>query len=148
MSSNEKKAATLGIPHGTAVSKLRKNIMFFLLCRLNENVCYRCKKAIQTVDEISIEHIKPWEGISADLFWDLQNIAFSHIACNRPHRIPGPKIVTPEGTAWCSKHQKALPIADFYKVSTRDDGLSPYCKSCQRELDTRKNHAKKVSAGA
>jgi 5-methylcytosine-specific restriction endonuclease McrA len=87
--SNNSKAVTLGMPHGTACGKLRKNILFHLLKKHGENQCYRCTEPIELVDELSIEHKKPWEGISADLFWDLENVAFSHMRCNRPHRNNG-----------------------------------------------------------
>jgi len=146
MSSNEKKNATLGMSHGTASNRLRKNIMFSLLYRLGENVCYRCRATISSVEELSVEHIEPWEGISAALFWDLNNISFSHMRCNRPHRLGSSKIQTPEGTAWCSKHQRALSVNEFFARSCKDDGLDDYCKACRREKDTRQNHAKKVSA--
>ncbi len=128
MSSNEKKAATLGMPHGTATSKLRKNIMFSLLCRLEENNCYRCKQKIGSVDELSVEHKKPWEGISADLFWDLENITFSHIRCNRPDRPSGRNvnaITRPEGMNWCVPGQHFASVEDFYKSG---DGLQNWCK--------------------
>ena len=128
--SNERKAVTLGMPHGTATNKLRKNIMFFLLCRLGENDCYRCKKKIDTVDELSIEHIKPWEGISAELFWDLQNVSFSHLRCNRPHTNNGgsPRFKGLEGTAWCSNCKKFEPVENFYKNVSHWNGLSFHCK--------------------
>ena len=143
---NERKDATLGMSHGTASNRLRKNILFNLLCKLNENVCFKCTQKINNVDELSIEHKLPWEGISAELFWDLNNIAFSHVRCNRPHRLHGPKIFVPEGMAWCSGHQMALPISEFHRRINRNKSsdLQPYCKSCRSEADIRQNHAKKV----
>jgi hypothetical protein len=143
--SNIRKNETLGMPHGTAVSKLRKNVLFGVLKKHGENVCVRCNQTIISSDELSMEHIKPWEGISADLFWDLDNIAFSHRRCNRPHSYPGKKIKVPEGTAWCSKHQAALPVVEFYKKNRQGSGYDPYCKICRSELDGRPNHAKRVS---
>lgn len=148
MSSNAKKDATLGMPYGTATSKLRKFVLFSLLKRHGENVCVRCGKPIESADDLSMEHIKPWEGISAELFWDISNVAFSHLKCNVPHRFPGPKIVTPEGTAWCSRHQRALPVNEFFKKTRHDDGYDRHCKACRAELDTRKNHAKKISVAS
>jgi hypothetical protein len=142
--SNLRKNQTLGMPHGTAAGKLRKNVLFRQLKKHNENVCVRCGGIIQSPDDLSIEHIKPWEGISAELFWDLDNVAFSHTKCNRPHSNPGPKIFTPEGTAWCSKHQTSLPVSEFYKRTSNASGYDPYCKACRVELDERPNHAKKV----
>lgn len=146
MSSNEKKNATLGMSHGTAAGKLRKMILFSLLQKYGDDNCFRCGKKIQLIGELSIEHKQPWEGISAELFWDLENISFSHVACNRPHRNPGPKIVVGEGMAWCSRHQEPLPIDQFYRKSRKSrkgSGCDPYCKACRVETDNRQNHAKK-----
>ena len=81
--SNERKNQTLGMSHGTAAGKLRKMVLFRQLKKYKDNICARCSQEIETVDELSIEHLKPWEGISADLFWDLDNVAFSHARCNR-----------------------------------------------------------------
>jgi hypothetical protein len=131
--SNSKKAETLGMPHGTANGRLRKNILFHLLTRLKENVCFKCRKEIQTVDELSIEHKLPWEGRSAELFWDLNNIAFSHLVCNKPHSYTtneDKRKVGPEGTAWCIGHQQFLSVDLFYKKSTRWNGFQKNCKDC------------------
>lgn len=133
MSSNDKKNATLGMPHGTATYRLRKIILFNLLKRHSENICVRCNKEIENVDDLSVEHIKPWEGVSADLFWDLNNIAFSHMKCNVPHRPGGggvPK-TGPEGTNWCFKHKQFLPIDNFNVNKSRWNGLHNLCKDHQ-----------------
>ena len=82
---NKKKNDTLGIPFGTASNKLKKNIMFYLLKKLDENICYRCGKRIETVDELSIEHKIDWLNSETpkELFWDIENnITFSHLHCN------------------------------------------------------------------
>ena len=121
----------LGMPPGTAANRLRKNILFHLLCRLEENVCFRCKEKIQTVDDLSIEHKEPWEGRSAELFWNLNNIAFSHLTCNVPHIRRGGighRKIGPEGMAWCIGCQKFEPVENFYKSPTRWNGLQGYCK--------------------
>ena len=82
-------AQLLGMPHGTATNRLRKNLLFNLLVRLKENLCSVCREEIVSADQMSIEHKQPWEGRSADLFWDLSNIAFSHSACNKQHVYKG-----------------------------------------------------------
>lgn len=83
---NKEKNATLGMPSGTACNRLRKLVLFRQLQKHKENICVRCNKEIEKVEDLSIEHIKPWEGISAELFWNLDNVAFSHLSCNRPFR--------------------------------------------------------------
>jgi HNH endonuclease len=136
--SNQKKSATLGMPHGTANQRLRKMILFDLLKRHNENVCVRCKRAIEEIDELSIEHIKPWEGISAGLFWDLSNIAFSHMECNMASRRiqtsqPLQRKTGPEGTAWCNMCKKFEPVENFHKAVNRWNGLQAWCKFNRRD---------------
>lgn len=129
---NEEKSKQLGIPFGTATSKLRKNILFWLLTRLDETTCFKCGKEIETVDDLTIEHKQPWLHVSVDLFWDLDNIAFSHSACNKPDRpYRGPskrKIKAPEGMAWCYKHQDFLPIENFSRSSKNWTGYKEVCK--------------------
>lgn len=145
--SNKKKSATLGMPHGTAVNQLRKKILFHLLKKLNEDICFACDKKIETVDELSIEHIKPWEGISAELFWDLDNIAFSHLKCNVTHTRHGGKLlrkIGPEGTSWCVNCQQFLPQQNFHKNSSRWTGLHMHCKNCWNTM--RKEHRKSVNS--
>lgn len=134
--SNEKKNATLGMSHGTAANRLRKMILFRQLKKHGENVCVRCGKSIEAVEDLSIEHIKPWEGISAELFWDLENIAFSHISCNRPHRYPGPAIPVEEGNVWCCVCQSEKPRSEFHQNSYRNNGLSAECKPCKSKRNS------------
>lgn len=74
----------LGMSHGTASNRLRKLIMWTLVCKTDQNVCFRCGQRIEDVDDLSIEHKEPWQG-AADpkaAFFDLKNIAFSHLRCN------------------------------------------------------------------
>jgi hypothetical protein len=133
-SSNSRKSAFLGIPHGTACGRLRKLILYNLLRRHGENICFKCSQLIETADELSIEHKEPWEGVSVELFWDLENIAFSHLRCNRTHRRRGGradmKKVGPEGTAWCRNCKAFLSVFAFSRHSSRWNGLQPWCNPC------------------
>lgn len=90
---NEIKTQQLGMPHSTAAGKLRKYIMFDLVQRLNLDTCFQCNKKIKTEKEFSIEHKEPWlhSGEPFKNFFNLNNIAFSHLNCNigkgrRPHK--------------------------------------------------------------
>uniref|UniRef100_A0A6M3L0M9 Putative HNH homing endonuclease n=1 Tax=viral metagenome TaxID=1070528 RepID=A0A6M3L0M9_9ZZZZ len=80
--SNEEKSKQLGMPFGTASGKLRKMVLFELLQKHDENYCYRCGEIIENCDDLSIEHKKAWLHNDVRLFWDLTNIAFSHLNCN------------------------------------------------------------------
>lgn len=92
MDNNARKAKVLGMPFGTASAKLRKALLFDLSKRLGLHQCFRCGKPIETIAEFSIEHKQSW--LNADnpqeAFFDVENIAFSHISCNVGHgtRMP------------------------------------------------------------
>ena len=127
-------AEQLGMSQGAANHRLRKNILFSLLEKLAANRCHSCGLWIDTVDELSIEHIKPWEGRDAELFWDIDNIAFSHVQCNKPHIYHGRKpMVGPEGTAWCYRCQSFYSVDDFYIDVSRRNGLRNQCKQCHKD---------------
>jgi hypothetical protein len=81
---NEKKNAQLGMPIGTASNRLRKRIIFSLLRRLGETNCFRCGCPIETFVELSVEHKTPWLDTPdpVAVFFDIENIAFSHLTCN------------------------------------------------------------------
>ena len=78
------KTKLLGEPFSTAQHKLRKSILFSLVQKLELDNCYRCTLKIDTVDELSIEHVESWQlsDKPVELFYDLKNIAFSHLSCN------------------------------------------------------------------
>lgn len=123
-----RKLPTSGMPFGTACNKLRKLLLYTYVKKAGDNVCYVCKNYIETVDEFSIEHKTPWEGISDDLFWDLENIAFSHLKCNRPHRRRISQRITPEGMHWCGGCQDFLSASEFWKGEKGK--LKNMCKMC------------------
>jgi hypothetical protein len=132
MGYNLKKEATLGMGFGKATQRLRKMILFSLVVRLKENHCFVCSKVIDKVEDLSIEHKLPWEGRSAELFWDLNNIAFSHLRCNRPHAYGTnrKRRENPEGKIWCAGHRDFLSVDNFHKKSSTPTGYQVNCKDC------------------
>jgi hypothetical protein len=85
----------LGEPFGTATNKLRKSILFKLVKELNLDICFRCEKRIEDINNFSIEHKIAWQSSKnpVEMFYDLDNIAFSHLDCNckaRNTRAPRP----------------------------------------------------------
>ena len=82
LNSNEKKTKQLGMNHSTAQGRLKKRILFMLVQRLKLDTCFQCKNLIVDVDDLSVDHKKPWLDEDPRLFWDMGNIAFSHRSCN------------------------------------------------------------------
>lgn len=111
---NKKKADQLGMPIGTASNRLRKSVVFSLLKKLNENFCFQCGGEIESEKELSIEHKVPYLDSEdpKSLFFDLNNIAFSHLSCNVG--AARPKVM---------KH----PSSQSYQKGCRCDG----CKSAE-----------------
>ena len=153
LTGNAKKQDQLGMHHGTAASRLRKLVLFRVLQKYNENVCYRCEKTIDTPEELSIEHKEPWLDSDPALFWDLENIAFSHLKCNiRAARrvvsqamrdsLVRPRKIGPEGTAWCQGHHDFLPTEKFSSNKYHWNGLQKDCIECRS-----RKRSKRIKAG-
>lgn len=81
---NDKKNEQLGMNHATAAGQLRKLILFKLVQEAGKDICFHCGKRIDSVDNFSIEHKVPWldSNKPKELFFNLDNIAFSHLGCN------------------------------------------------------------------
>lgn len=119
--------------YGKAKHRLMRMLLFQLAQKAQWTQCFVCKQEIQSVDELTVEHKKPWLDVSSELFWDLNNVAFSHASCNKPHRKGGVSLrkVGPEGQNWCCSHQAFLDNKLFHKNSARWNGLAKDCKECR-----------------
>lgn len=80
----EKRTKMLGMSSGCAQHRLRKSLMFSMAKKLNITKCFRCNKEIECEVDFSIDHKIGWESKenSVELFFDIENIAFSHLSCN------------------------------------------------------------------
>ena len=137
---NDKKSAQLGMHHSKARNRLTRMILFELITRHGENGCYRCGEIISTVKEMSVEHKEAWLDVDPALYWDMSNIAFSHLSCNSAsHRQPlrGQKpepVLEPTVTEKeCSMCHVVKPAGQFSRRSARPSGLQPGCKQCFKE---------------
>jgi hypothetical protein len=141
------KREELGLPIGTASGRLRKMILFKLVQETRRDVCYRCGERIKAVGDLAIDHKEAWLGVSTELFWDLENVAFSHSRCNSLARrsLAGRKFgpspfrkVGPSGTAWCARHQAFRPVASFNRNRNKWNGLQDFCRPCAKLLDQKR----------
>ena len=125
---NQRRSALLGMPFGTACNRLRRMVMFDLLQRHKENVCYKCGKIILKTDDLTLEHKEAWQSVGPSLFWDLNNIAFSHRQCNLPKGIVRREIIN--GTLWCSNCKEYKSISYFHREKKQRTGYALLCKDC------------------
>jgi hypothetical protein len=74
----------LGKTLSNSVIEMWRKLTFDYAQRCGETVCYQCGKKIETYEEFSMEHKIPWRNKlnGRKLFFDLDNISFSHHTCN------------------------------------------------------------------
>lgn len=123
----ERQKKQLGMPYGTACHRLRQQLLFSFAEQLSLLSCFVCSERIENVETFSIEHKEHWLDVSSDLFWDIDNIAFSHRSCNRPHRKSNHRKY-PLGFANCQTCG-ILPLEKFSKLTS--GAARNYCKPCR-----------------
>ena len=131
MNSNKNKDALLGMPHGTANNRLRKGIIFYLAGKANLLSCFRCGILIEQVKDLSIEHKNPWQQSNDPVkdFFDINNIAFSHLSCNCKASVHVNKKIVKFGFRWCWKCQSEKPKNKF-----RPTAGSIHCNVCEAKF--------------
>lgn len=149
--SNDVKSKQLGMPFGTAMGRLRPKILFNLLKKYGDNICYRCNKKINKSEDLSIDHKQPWLYYPENdnrRFWHMSNIAFSHRRCNILSKRSSIKLrkIGPTGTIWCSICKEFMPKNKFYKDKFRWHGYRNKCKECC-EKERRKWRQRKKQEG-
>lgn len=89
---NIKKNKQLGMNHSTASNRLVKDLLWSYIVKEEQNFCYHCNEEMDR-ESFSIEHKIPWLDSEEPktLFFELENISFSHLSCNcrmakKPHK--------------------------------------------------------------
>jgi hypothetical protein len=114
------KDIALGQNFSTAASRLRKLILWELVRETGKDSCFRCGEKILVVDDLSIDHKIPW--IDASSFFDLRNIAFSHLRCN---------VASTENHY--HRNKESCPSGHAYtdENTYRDPGGGRHCRTCR-----------------
>jgi hypothetical protein len=124
--------AVVGLPKN-AESQLKQKVRFHLICLAGLDSCIRCGKKIERAEDASLDHKQPWRGVSAGLFWSMDNIGFSHKRCNIQHQRRNHNVIAPEGMAWCSTHKAYTSIKEFQRDHRRKTGVRGICKRCRNK---------------
>jgi len=146
---HHKRKKLLGMNPGTAAHRLRKMILWKFVVQTGVNICYRCGKEITSIDELSIDHKRSWllSETPLETFFDLDNIAFSHLSCNCSVGEHDPterinKRIHSDGMVLCHECGEYLSPDKF---SLRPEGdmagrhvpYRPHCKKCRVIRKTR-----------
>ncbi len=83
-SKNLEKETQLNMSLGKARNILVKSLMFDMAKKCNLDICFKCNQKITDIKDFTIEHKKEWlhSENPQDLYFNLNNIAFSHNICN------------------------------------------------------------------
>lgn len=84
-SRKQRQADQLGMPMGTARSKLQRKVIWHLLNRVGQDKCGHCGDWISSPEDLAITHVEQWLDIDPDLFWDTRNVAFMHPTCTEEY---------------------------------------------------------------
>lgn len=79
----DKKAKQLGMNPSTAQGRLIKDLLWDFIVKAGKDSCCKCGGKMER-GTFSIEHVTPWLDSEnpLGLFFDLQNISYSHLSCN------------------------------------------------------------------
>jgi len=120
---SDKKKEQLSMNPSTASGRLTKDILWGLLIETSKDTCCKCHEKM-TRDTFSIEHLVPWLDSEdpVGLYFDLNNISFSHLSCNvADARRP----VAEHGTL--SRYTSHNCRCDLCKEARRVYSSSNYC---------------------
>jgi hypothetical protein len=148
---NAAKTAFLGLSFGAANHRLHRAVMWSLIEQCGRTDCFRCGSPMDE-STYSVDHREPWLGESVALFWDMQNIEFSHLRCNVDARRRGgpttrkisPDIVETEGHRWCISCRESKPLADFY-VKRPSGRLYSSCRICMNAGWSRRRDRRRLA---
>lgn len=135
----------MGMSWGSANNTLRKSILFKYVTLAGDGFCFKCGAEIESIDDFSIEHKDVWLHTDDPVgkFFDLDNIAFSHLSCNNVDR---PEFAADanarrwkafrndrekRGVAYCTVCKSEKSIDDFTKNAYNENGLQSECKPCR-----------------
>ena len=112
-----KKEQQLGMNPSTASNRLVKDILWKYIQASSDDMCFRCGLSMSR-DNFSIEHKDSWLDSEdpLDLYFDLENISFSHLSCNS-----GASKKPPAKCGTISNYQKGCRCEDckVAKIATR-----------------------------
>ncbi len=123
----------LGLSYPAASYRLIRKLLFSLLVESKRAICLRCKQPIDSVEDMTIDHMIPWrnKADAQELFYDIENIAFSHPRCN--------------SSTLRERCRQGHLFADDNVLY--DANGARRCRTCNREKMRRAYHRKKKQRG-
>lgn len=136
---NAKKNAILGMSAGKARNILVKRVLLSLAEALGRDICFRCRQPIGDASLLSLDHVVDWLEVGPSAYFDVNNIAFSHLSCNcaagNGNRVRGKlareRRFDTDGGRRCDSCRRYRDIDHFGRESRSPDGIARTCKHCK-----------------
>lgn len=117
---SDKKKMQLGMNPSTASHRLVKDLLWNFVKTTGQDACCKCGEPMSR-ETFSIEHVTPWldSDDPVGLYFDLDNISYSHLRCNREDAR--------SSRVYESEREKVLAR------QARRRGTRPYCPDKRRQ---------------
>lgn len=121
---SDKKKMQLGMNPSTASHRLVKDLLWNFVKTTGQESCCKCGEIMRR-ESFSIEHVIPWLDSEdpVGMYFDLENIKYSHLSCNRADARNTTK-------KYFSREEKLQGQRDAQKVL---DKSRVYCPKARRE---------------
>lgn len=127
---SDKKKMQLGMNPSTAANRLVKDLLWSFILQSNRGNCCKCNLPMAR-DTFSIEHIEPWldSDDPVKVYFDLENIGFSHLRCNvEDRRIEKKEYPCGSKEAYRYRACRCKPC-----IAANAAAMAPYCPQERKE---------------
>lgn len=72
-----------------AKNRLNRNLLYEMARSIVPLKCYKCNQPIHSPQDLAIEHLSDWRQFPQK-YWDLDDLIFTHVDCNRRSKYISP----------------------------------------------------------
>lgn len=130
---SDKKKQQLGMNPSTASGRLVKDLLWNFVKTTGQDACCKCGEPMSR-ETFSIEHVTPWldSDDPVGLYFDIENIGYSHLKCNVEDRRNG-QLPSEHGTINKWNSGCRCEICKAGKAASRKRNYCPERRSCKYE---------------
>lgn len=132
-----KKQKQLGMNPSTASHRLVKDILWKFIATSDMDRCFQCGGKM-TRENFSIEHMEAWLDSEdpVSLYFDLNNISFSHHACNvGASRVSNAMDLSPEAVE--SRRLKAIETSKKWRAEASPEKMESIKRNLREDYKNR-----------
>jgi len=120
--------------------QIRKLMLFHCMQKCGMDTCFQCGEKITDINTLSIEHKIAWMGSEnpKEMFWDVNNLAFSHLRCNSIGIKNKNRLIHPSVNAYVKRGCRCEECTNLYlkRKESEKKYSKKYKKKKQQNLTT------------